>query len=103
MKISIEEVSRILQTQGVARKSGSGANGNGKTASVNSIAPAASVEVSAAANEIQRVKKLVDQTPDIREDIVQSIKARIESGTYKVSSEDVADLMLRRAQADRIR
>lgn len=102
MKISTEEVGRILQTQEVSRKE-NGRGTPGKTATVGGHAPAASVEVSATASEIQRVKKIVDQMPDIREEVVQAIKARIESGTYKVSSEDVADLMIRRAFADRVR
>ncbi len=41
--------------------------------------------------------------PDIREDLVNDIKARIESGEYKVSGEEIAEMMLRRRAADRIR
>ncbi|MEN6520307.1 MAG: flagellar biosynthesis anti-sigma factor FlgM [Armatimonadota bacterium] len=41
--------------------------------------------------------------PDIREDIVNNLKERIANGDYKVSGEDVADMMMRRRAADRIR
>lgn len=41
--------------------------------------------------------------PDTRDDIVDDLRKRIESGEYKVSGEDVADMMMRRRAADRIR
>lgn len=41
--------------------------------------------------------------PDTREEIVEDLRRRIKSGEYKVSGEDVADMMLRRRAADRIR
>ncbi|MEN6371306.1 MAG: flagellar biosynthesis anti-sigma factor FlgM [Armatimonadota bacterium] len=41
--------------------------------------------------------------PDVREDIVADLKKRIANGEYKVSGEDVADMMMRRRAADRIR
>lgn len=103
MKISVEEVDRVLQTQSVARTSGNGSNGNGKTTAVNGHTPAAAVEVSARTQEIQRVKKLVNETPDVREDQVAALTARIEQGTYRVTGAEIADLIVRRAFADNIR
>ena len=44
----------------------------------------------------------VIQMPD-REDMIASLKARIEAGTYHVSGADIADAMARRAIADRVR
>jgi len=41
--------------------------------------------------------------PDIREDIVEELKKRIENGEYKVSGEEIAEMMMRRRAADRIR
>jgi flagellar biosynthesis anti-sigma factor FlgM len=43
------------------------------------------------------------ETPDVREDLVKEIKERIQKGEYAVSGEEVADMMLRRLAADRIR
>ena len=40
--------------------------------------------------------------PD-RDEMVASIKARIEAGEYDVSGEDVADAMIRRAIADKVK
>lgn len=103
MKISNVEVDRVRQTHPLPDASERGIYGPGRDADVVGISPAASVEVSAGAQEIQRVRKLVAETPDIRDDVVQSIKARIDSGSYKINSDDVADQMVRRALADRVR
>jgi negative regulator of flagellin synthesis FlgM len=52
------------------------------------------------ANEIQCVKSELDRLPDVREDRVMELKARIESGAYRISADDIADLIVRRALAD---
>ena len=41
--------------------------------------------------------------PDTRDEIVEQIKERIAKGEYKVSGEEIADMMLRRRAADSIR
>jgi anti-sigma28 factor (negative regulator of flagellin synthesis) len=41
--------------------------------------------------------------PDVREEIVASLRARIEAGTYFVSGDQIAEMMLRRLLADRVR
>ena len=41
--------------------------------------------------------------PDSRDEIVADLKERIEKGEYKVSGEEIADMMLRRRAADKIR
>ena len=53
--------------------------------------------------EIQRVAEIVEGLPDIREDVVESLRARIEAGTYLVSGEQVAEMMVRRFLADQVR
>ena len=49
------------------------------------------VTISSKAKDFMIAKKALDSTPDIRADIVQDIKARIDSGTYNVTGMDVAD------------
>ena len=49
------------------------------------------VTLSSKAKDFLVAKKALDNTPDIREDKVQSIKARIDAGTYNVSGMDVAN------------
>jgi anti-sigma28 factor (negative regulator of flagellin synthesis) len=51
---------------------------------------------------VQKVTAEVIAMPD-REDFVSDLKARIESGDYNPTGEDIADAMIRRAIADRIR
>lgn len=62
--------------------------------------PAATVTLSDAAQTISQAKQAVAAAPDIREDLVSSLKAKIDSGTYNVSSSDIAEMMLRRHSAD---
>lgn len=88
MKISMEEVDRIRQS-----------------ITLDSDLPIGTVldEVMTRSEEVQAVKDKLAEMPDVREDVVAAIKARIDTGTYNVSSEEIADLMVRRAYADSIR
>lgn len=45
----------------------------------------------------------VAELPDVREDLVAELRAKVERGEYKVNGEEVADMMLRRMRADSIR
>ena len=103
MQISLDEVSRVFLTQPTSRL-GSGPVSGTYTSTITGVeTPASKVELSEQAQEIRRVTKLVNELPDTREDRVQALKAQIESGTYKVSGEDIADLIVRRAFADGVR
>ena len=51
---------------------------------------------------IEAVVEKVKQMPD-REERIAELKAQIEAGTYNPSSDDIADTMVRRAIADKIR
>ena len=88
MKISMEEVDRIRQS-----------------ITLDSDLPIGTVldEVMTRSEEVQAVKDKLAEMPEVREDIVAALKARIDTGTYNVSSEEIADLMVRRAYADSIR
>jgi negative regulator of flagellin synthesis FlgM len=99
MKISEQEISRLFSLSPSDR--------SGKAAfavvSENRIArtgQAAQVEISDRAQEVTRITQLIKELPDVREDRVQALKAQVENGTYNVSSEDIADLIIRRALAD---
>ncbi len=52
------------------------------------------VEISAFGKIYQIAKKAVNDVPDIREDKIAEIKARIDNGTYDVSAESFADKLL---------
>ena len=49
------------------------------------------LEISQVGKDYQIAKQAVAATPDIREDKVASVKARIESGDYDVSAEALAE------------
>lgn len=51
-------------------------------------------EISQTAKSYQVAKQAVSAAPDIREDKVAEIKAKMASGTYTVSAEDFADKVL---------
>ncbi|WP_273321766.1 MULTISPECIES: flagellar biosynthesis anti-sigma factor FlgM [Vallitalea] len=50
-----------------------------------------SLAISDIAKELQIAKKAVKNAPDIRQDKVNDIKKRIQSGSYNVSAREVAD------------
>ena len=60
------------------------------------------VDLSAKAKEFQRIRQIVDQTPDVREEKIQELKDRIESGNYTVDSGKVAAKMLGESLIDTI-
>ncbi len=89
MRISDAEVNRVL---------------SGQTAIVESI-----VELEQDSRRrhedkglIQEVTTSVVEMGD-REDMIAALKAKIEAGEYNPTGDDIADTMIRRAVADRIR
>ena len=59
-------------------------------------------ERKADAELVKQVVQDVSQTPD-REDMIADLRARIEAGTYHPTGDDIADTMIRRSIADRIK
>ena len=100
MQISVDEVSRLLAFTSTDRAGNRQAASAQLTGNDAQSHEAARVEVSNTAQEVQQIKKMVNRLPDTREDRVQALKAQIESGTYNVSGEAIADLMIRRVLAD---
>ena len=54
------------------------------------------LEISSTAKDYQVAKQAISQTADVRTDKINEIKARMESGTYNVNMEEVADHILDR-------
>jgi negative regulator of flagellin synthesis FlgM len=52
------------------------------------------VDLSAKAKDIQRIKQVLDQTPEVRQEKVQELKSQIENGSYAIDSGRIADKML---------
>jgi negative regulator of flagellin synthesis FlgM len=60
------------------------------------------IEISTQAKEIQVAMQAIKDTPEIREEKVNAIRAQIKDGTYKPSSEDVANKILGRLTGDEV-
>lgn len=54
------------------------------------------LEISQAGRDFQIAKKAVKQTDDVREDLVNDIKNRMDNGEYSVSSDDFAAKVIER-------
>ncbi|HFQ80134.1 MAG TPA: flagellar biosynthesis anti-sigma factor FlgM [Desulfobacterales bacterium] len=52
------------------------------------------VEISAGSLDVQKMKGIIQNTPDLRMDKVQALKEQIERGDYEVDPYRVADKML---------
>ncbi|MBS3969665.1 MAG: flagellar biosynthesis anti-sigma factor FlgM [Clostridia bacterium] len=52
------------------------------------------IEISSEAKKIKELVKKTNSLPDIRNDVVDGLKQRIDKGEYKVTSEDIAKSML---------
>lgn len=52
------------------------------------------LQISTAGRDFQSAKSAVAAVPDVREDLVSSIKARIDNGTYQVDTSAFAEKLL---------
>ncbi|MBP3621393.1 MAG: flagellar biosynthesis anti-sigma factor FlgM [Lachnospiraceae bacterium] len=52
------------------------------------------VSFSSVGKDMQTAKNALSTTPDVRESLVNDIKARIANGTYEVSNEDFANKLM---------
>ncbi|MBO8138207.1 MAG: flagellar biosynthesis anti-sigma factor FlgM [Desulfotomaculum sp.] len=73
-----------------------------KTAHKNNKPRGDSVELSKTARETARYRAELKNMPQIRQEKVQDIKQRIESGTYKPSAEKIAEGMIRERRLDEL-
>ncbi len=62
----------------------------------------AEAERKADAELVKQVVQDVVNTPD-REDMIADLRARIEAGTYNPTGDEIADTMIRRSIADKIK
>lgn len=52
------------------------------------------LQLSAAGMDMQVAKNAIQESPDVRTELVKSIKERIDSGTYDVDIDDFAEKLL---------
>ena len=54
------------------------------------------LQISSAGKDIQSAKAALANVPDVREDLIASVKARIDNGTYQVSAESFAEKLMQK-------
>ncbi len=65
-----------------------------KTGGENPTSSSDRIELSVRGREIQHLNDLIRSTPDIREAKVEQIRNAVESGTYNVKAEKIADKII---------
>ncbi len=58
------------------------------------------VSLSPQARELLKAQRVLAAIPDVREDKVEEIKARIADGTYRIDSDQIAAKMIREVLSD---
>lgn len=78
------------------------ANAYGKTAAAPLLRDAANVQISPQAKELSFARRVIDETPDVREDKIAHFKNLIDKGQYKPDAGRIADGMLGEAIKDEL-
>ena len=99
MRIQRAQIGQIIQAykaQGASRTAPTGlAPGKGITSD--------SIKLSFNQADVDRVQEQVTSLPDLRLDRIKELQQAVEDGTYEADSTEVADRMLGRMLADKIR
>ena len=83
-------IDNIMQVQQMYQKNTSKTKKNSST----TCSFADQVEISKTGKDIQIAKTALEQTDDIRAELVAPLKESIQNGTYNVSDEDLAEKLL---------
>jgi negative regulator of flagellin synthesis FlgM len=96
-RAQIGQIIKVYRTQGMLQplSKASGA--------VYSVPAKDDISLSFSQDDLKRVRELVQKLPDIRLDKVESIARGVQAGTYNVDPREVADKMMGRLLADRLR
>lgn len=78
--------------------------GKGSTAGAKAL-PAGSdrINLSAQAAEMQKAKEMCKSVPELRPERVEEIKAALAAGEYRVAAADVAEMIIGRSIADKLK
>ncbi|KAB2953640.1 flagellar biosynthesis anti-sigma factor FlgM [Heliorestis acidaminivorans] len=99
MKISSNQIQNILKMYGVDRvEKKTEARPADKVQKMGKD----KVSLSEDARLLQAASKVIQETPEIREEVVEKLRQKIESGTYNVSGEKIAEKMIGRSLIDRL-
>lgn len=96
MQVTPKDQATLVELYGSAKVDRPAAQPTGEAAARGS-APADTVELNDAAARVREARERISTFPDIREEKVAELRARIESGTYEIPAERVAAKMIRDA------
>jgi negative regulator of flagellin synthesis FlgM len=71
----------------------------GASTAATTIPGSVKTEISGKAKEFAQAKAVASQAPDVREDKIAALKARIAAGTYQIDANKIADKMVDDHQA----
>ncbi len=100
MKISRSQIDSALKIQSETIHSQQGAK-QGKDRA--GAAKTDELSISPRASEVRKLKEVIAAMPDERADKVEALSKQIAEGTYEVKAADIAEMMLRRSIADRLK
>jgi anti-sigma28 factor (negative regulator of flagellin synthesis) len=103
MQLSREEYLRVSQMSQTGGDTATNTGNRMATASARRASVAAGEALLVGTPDVRRVTESLEESADLREDVVASLRARIESGEYQVSGEAVADMIVRRMLVDQVR
>lgn len=61
-----------------------------------------SVTITSRSEEAKKARELYDKLPEVRKDLVEELKNKIESGKYEVTGKEVADKIIHRVIVDKM-
>jgi len=95
-KAQIGQIIKVYKAQGASRALTSGLE-PAKAASKDSM------KLTVNQGDIEKVNEQVKKLPDLRQDRIQELAQAVRDGTYKVDPTEVADRMMGRLLADKIK
>jgi flagellar biosynthesis anti-sigma factor FlgM len=72
---------------------------DGKSAAF-AASPNVTVDFSTKSQDFVQIKNAISQLPEVREEVVQALKAQVESGAYKIDSARIAGKMVKESVLD---
>ena len=96
-RAQIGQILKVYRVQGLVQTSKQAGDVSGASSVKDDIS------LSFSQDDLKKVKELVDKLPDVRTEKVESIARELQSGTYKVDAREVADKMMGRLLADRLK
>ncbi|MDD4602027.1 MAG: flagellar biosynthesis anti-sigma factor FlgM [Negativicutes bacterium] len=99
MIISGKQVQNVLKAYGEQTKAAQ----NTKNEKSGPVQKQDEVILSSEAKEFGQILQSIKKLPDVREDKVNEISKKLDSGNYTIEAKDIAEQMIARVLADRIR